>query len=163
MQNHINSSYTQWQFPRLDFVNPPPYHFAFCLMTKSSLTSNTRIVKLSWCFLLRKTEAHRGRGKISQFVSQFTPSASQTPLLTISLLHPHFVRTAQILSCRFPSTSLRTAAVGSLSPFGLASLGFRRGLRFAPHSFDFVNSRLAGGGLGSKIMLVWLLWDKAEN
>ncbi len=71
-------------------------------MTKSSLTSNTRLVKLTWCFLLRKTEAHRGRGKISQFVSQFTPSLRDTPL-----------------GYRSASSSLRSDGTIFLMPFSL--------------------------------------------
>jgi hypothetical protein len=74
---------------------------------------------------------NRARGKIMSLPQKFT---QQTHPYGLPVLHPsfcskahnsHLVRTARFTSCRLPSCSLRTAAVGSLSPFGLASLARR--------------------------------------
>ncbi len=102
-------------------------------MTARSLTSNTRLVNSLGVFCWRKTEAHRARVKGSIFpLAQFTPSSDDdTPLEPLQVFTPSIAWTARFPSCRFPPSSLRTAAVGSLSPFGRTSLARRQGFRSA--------------------------------
>jgi hypothetical protein len=109
----------------------PSSDFAFCLTTARSLILCLRQSLYSCLPALRDgltEQEERLRPFHKNSPSRHPLRATRLASLFLLQIHnSHFVRTARFTSCRLPSCSLRTAAVGSLSPFGLASLARRWG------------------------------------
>ena len=88
-----------------------------------------------------------------------------TPLEPLQIQNPRLARTARFHACRFPSSSLRTAAVGSLSgashPHLARSPSGVKGFR-PVDDLLFADSKSRQKGFSNN-MLEWLFCDKAEN